>query len=139
MQTSNDGGDTWTSTGVQALLPAGTPTASVWISDAGPLGFARMSGLSIAGRDAAPWVTDFLNAAYFRRPVDDRDVDDLRAVFCVLTTYWYRKSSGRRLHAADVRAFHRAYGRDRFDTEHSTRGTLTRDQLLTGGATLLGD
>jgi hypothetical protein len=114
---------------------APTPAAR----DAGPLGFARMSGLSIAGRDAAPWVTDFLNAAYYRRPVADRDVDDLRAALCVLTTYWYRKPSGRRLHASDVRAFHRAYGRDRFDTEQSGRGTLTRDQLLTGAAALLGD
>ena len=35
----------------------------------GPLRFARMTGSSIAGRDAAPWVTDFLNAAYYRRPV----------------------------------------------------------------------
>ena len=35
---------------------------------AGPLAFARMTGSSIAGRDAAPWVTDFLNAAYYRRP-----------------------------------------------------------------------
>src|SRR5690349_19830592 len=39
----------------------------------GPLGFARMTGASIAGRDAAPWVTDFLNAAYYRRPVAERD------------------------------------------------------------------
>jgi hypothetical protein len=30
--------------------------------DVGPLGSARMSGLSIAGRDAAPWATDFLAA-----------------------------------------------------------------------------
>ncbi len=59
---------------------------------AGPLAFARMTGSSIAGRDAAPWVTDFLNAAYYRRPVTDRDVDDLRLAFCVLTTYWYRKA-----------------------------------------------
>src|SRR5690348_1893360 len=113
-----------------------TPTP---VRDAGPLGFARMSGLSIAGRDAAPWVTDFLNAAYYRRPVEDRDVDDLRAAFCVLTTYWHRKSSGRRLHAADVRAFHRAYGRERFDTAQSARGTLTHEQLLAGAAALLGD
>jgi hypothetical protein len=82
--------------------------------DVGPLGFARMSGLSIACRDAAPWATHFLNAAYYRRPVAERDVDDLRAAFCVLTTCWYRKASGRRLHAADLRAFHRAYGRERF-------------------------
>ena len=39
----------------------------------GPLRFARMTGSSIAGRDAAPWVTDFLNAAYYRRAVDERE------------------------------------------------------------------
>ena len=33
----------------------------------GPLGFAQMAGSSIAGRSAAAWVTDFLNAAYYRR------------------------------------------------------------------------
>src|SRR3954470_20817545 len=117
------------------------PVTDVPVADprTGAIGFARMTGSSIAARDAAPWVTDFLNAAYYRRPVADRDVDDLRAALCVLTTYWYRKPSGRRLHASDVRAFHRAYGRDRFDTEQSGRGTLTRDQLLTGAAALLGD
>ena len=41
----------------------------------GPLRFARMTGSSIAARDAAPWVTDFLNAAYYRRAVDAREVD----------------------------------------------------------------
>jgi hypothetical protein len=53
----------------------------------GPLRFARMTGSSIAGRDAAAWVTDFLNAAYYRRPVGDRQVDDLRLAFSILTTY----------------------------------------------------
>ena len=52
----------------------------------GALRFARMTGASIAGRDAAPWVTDFLNAAYYRRPVAGRQVDDLRLAFSVLTT-----------------------------------------------------
>ena len=59
----------------------------------GPLRFARMTGSSIAGRDAAAWVTDFLNAAYYRRPVAERQVDDLRFAFSVLTTYWYRKGT----------------------------------------------
>ena len=31
-----------------------------------------MAGSSIAGRDAAPWVTDFLNAAYYRRDPAER-------------------------------------------------------------------
>jgi len=61
------------------------------VATAGPLGFARMTGSSIAGRDAAPWVTDFLNAAYYRRALGERGVDDLRLAFGVLTTYWYRK------------------------------------------------
>lgn len=120
---------------------ATTPVLVEYVDDVpstGPLRFARMSGSSIAGRDAAPWVTDFLNAAYYRRPQDDRDVDDLRLAFCILTTCWYRKD-GRRLHFTDLPAFHAAFGRDRFHTEESPRGTLSRAQLLEGAARLLGD
>ena len=91
-----------------------------------------MAGSSIAGRDAALWVTDFLNAAYYRRAVGGREVDDMRLAFSILTTYWYRKSSGRRLHVSDVGAFHRAFGSDRFSADSSSRGTLDRDQLLAG-------
>ncbi|MDQ6731101.1 MAG: hypothetical protein M3022_12595 [Actinomycetota bacterium] len=103
------------------------------------LAFARMAGSSIAGRDAAFWVTDFLNAAYYRRAAEERDVDHLRLAFCVLTTYWYRKPGHHRLHLSDLAAFHRAYGKARFDTGDSARGTLDRDQLLEGAARLLGD
>src|SRR3954468_4279425 len=78
-----------------------------------PLRFARMAGSSIAGRDAAPWVTDFLNAAYYRRPVAEREVDDLRLAFAILTTYWCRNAAGRRLHVTDLPAFHAAFGRHR--------------------------
>jgi hypothetical protein len=98
-----------------------------------------MSGSSIAARDSAPWVTDFLNAAYFRHPVPDRDVEDLRLAFGILTTYWYRRDPGRRLRLGDLAAFHRAYGSHRFDTTQSGRGLLTRRQLLDGAAALLGD
>ena len=105
----------------------------------GPLRFARMTGSSIAGRDAAAWVTDFLNAAYYRRPVADRDVDDLRLAFAVLTTYWDREAGGRRLRMTDLAAFHRAFGAHRFATERSTRGTLGRAELLEGASALLGD
>ena len=105
----------------------------------GPLRFARMSGSSIAGRDAAPWVTDFLNAAYYRRAVDEREVDDLRLAFAILTTYWYRNASGRRLRITDLAAFHRAFGSERFDTSASERGLLSREQLLAGAARLLGE
>src|SRR4051812_26286193 len=104
----------------------------------GPLRFARMTGSSIAGRDAAAWITDFLNAAYYRRPVEDREVDDLRLAFCVLTTYWYRKGGGR-LRLTDLRAFHRAFGAGRFDTEQAGRGLLSRGQLFQGAARLFGD
>jgi hypothetical protein len=105
----------------------------------GLLQFARMAGSSIAARDAAFWVTDFLNAAYYRRPAEERDVDDLRLAFSVLTTYWYRKPGQGRLHAGDLGALHRAFGAHRFATAETRRGTLSRAQLLTGGAALLGD
>jgi hypothetical protein len=105
----------------------------------GPLRFARMSGSSIAGRDAAAWVTDFLNAAYYRHPVEERDVDEMRLAFSVLTTYWERNKNGRRLRVTDLSAFHRAFGAHRFDTDRSDRGLLSRDQLLEGAAALLGD
>src|SRR4051812_31977682 len=105
----------------------------------GPLRFARMTGSSIAGRDAAPWGTDFLNAAYYRRAVDDRDVDDLRMAFSVLTTYWYNKDTQRRLHLPALPASHKASGAERFQPDRSARGTLSRKQLEEGAAGLLGD
>jgi hypothetical protein len=105
----------------------------------GLLRFARMTGSSIAGRDAAPWITDLLNAAYYRREPAERDVDDLRLAFDTLTTYWYRQPDRRRLRATDLTAFHRAFGRHRFDTDDSRRGTLSRAQLEEGAAALLGD
>lgn len=117
---------------------AGAVTAAA-VKPGGVLRFARMAGSSIAARDAAPWVTDFLNAAYFRRPVDGSKVDDLRLAFSILTTYWYRRNPQRRLHAGDLAAFHRAFGAIRLDTTESGRGLLTRPQLLKGAAALLGD
>src|SRR3954462_7467130 len=101
-------------------------------TSSGQLGFARMTGSSIAARDAAVWVTDFLNAAYYRRPAGEREVDDLRLASCILTTYWHHNG---RLRLDDLAAFHRAFGRARFES----RGTLTRAQLLDGGTALLGD
>ena len=108
------------------------------VPSGGPLRFARMTGSSIAGRDAAPWVTDFLNAAYYRRPAAEREVDDVRLAFCVLTTYWSRRDA-KRLRLTDLPAFHRAFGGERFSTESSARGTLNRDQLMAGAAALIGD
>lgn len=113
--------------------PAATSPSS------GLLRFARMTGSSIAAHDAATWVTDFLNAAYYRRPAGDREVDDLRLAWCVLTTYWYRKPHHHRLRLTDLQAFNRAFRHNRFDTEDSTRGTLNRTQLLEGAARLLGN
>jgi hypothetical protein len=101
--------------------------------------FARMSGSSILAPDAAAWATDFLNAAYFRRTPELRDVDDLRLASAILTTRWHRRGH-RRLRAADALAFHGAFGRERFvDGSRSPRGTMDREQLLTGAARLLGD
>jgi hypothetical protein len=101
-------------------------------TSSGPLGFARMTGSSIAGRDAAAWVTDFLNAAYYRRAAEEREVDDLRLAFCILTTYWHRHG---KLHLDDLAAFHRAFGGARWEN----RGTLSREQLFAGAVTLFGD
>jgi hypothetical protein len=98
-----------------------------------------MTGSSIAGRDAAPWITDFLNAAYYRRPEHDREVDDLRLAFAILTTYWYRKPGRSRLRATDLAPFHRAFWGHRFDTGDSARGTLDGAQLMAGASRLLGD
>jgi hypothetical protein len=120
------------------VVAAEDPSRAPDVPSTGPMRFARMSGSSIAGRDAAPWVTDFLNAAYYRRPEGERRVDDLRLAFSILTTYWYRKG-GNRLHVTDLPAFHRAFGSERFATGESGRGTLSRDQLLAGAAALIGD
>lgn len=103
---------------------------------AGALGFARLSACSIASRNAAAWVTDFLSAAYYRRNNAEREVDDLRLTFAVLITYWHRHAVDRQLHLDDVSAFHRAFGSDRFDGE--SPGTFDRHQLLAGAERLLG-
>jgi hypothetical protein len=100
--------------------------------------WARMSGSSIAAPDAVGWVTDFLNAAYYARDERHRDVDDLRLAFAIVTTHWHR-NGGRRLHAPDVIAFHRAFGRRRLRGAGGDRGTLDREQLLAGASRLHGD
>ena len=126
----------------RAALLAGAGTAAAlaaaraWRSP--PAGFARMGGSSVAAPDAAAWVSDFLNAAYYRRTPELRDVDDLRLALCVLTTRWHRLGH-RRLRLPAGAAFHRAFARQRFlDAARSPRGTLQRDQLLQGAAALLG-
>ena len=98
--------------------------------------FARMAGTSTAAPDAAPWVTDFLNAAYYARPAGERHVDDLRLAFAVLTTRWWR--AGRRLHLTDLPRFHRAFGRGRIGRRGGF-GRLDREALLAGAESLLGE
>ena len=100
----------------------------------GSVRIVRMGGSSIAAPGAAAWITDFLNAAYYARPADARDVDDLRLAMCVLTTHWARRG-GRRLGARDLPAFHRAFGAARL----RAAGRLDREALLAGAARLLGD
>jgi hypothetical protein len=101
---------------------------------AGPVRIMRMGGSSIAAPGAAAWITDFLNAAYYARPADQRDVDDLRLALCVLATRWARRG-GRRLGARDLPAFHRAFGTARL----RGGGGLDRAALLEGAAGMLGD
>lgn len=127
-------------TGIPEFLEeAGEDTSEHSAPRARVLQFARLAGSSICSRDAAPWVTDFLNAAYYRRPAGERNVDDLRLAFGILTTYWYGKPGRRRLHASDLVAFHRAFGAHRFDRSESARGTLSRQQLEAGGCALIGE
>ena len=54
-----------------------------------------MAGSSIAGPDAAGWVTDFLNAAYYARPDSERHVRDLRRRHGIITTRWATRATGR--------------------------------------------
>jgi hypothetical protein len=94
----------------------------------------RMGGSSIAAPGAAAWITEFLNAAYYGRPADARDVDDLRLANCVLQTFWARRGP-RRLGVRDFPAFHRAFGVARA----RAFGSLDRTALVAGGARLLGE
>jgi hypothetical protein len=100
----------------------------------GPARFARMAGSSIAAPGASAWVTDFLNAAYYARAEDERDVADLRLAHGILTTQWSRRAGGR-LGALDIFELHRAfYGRRR-----ARQGRLDGAALREGAAELLGD
>ncbi len=118
------------------VLGAAVVAQRAWRSPTAYL--ARMSGTSISAPDAVGWVTDFLNAAYYARIPELRDVEDLRIAFAILTTRWHRLGH-RRLHAPDVAAFHRAFVRARLsDNSESPRGTLNREQLFAGAARLFG-
>ena len=94
-----------------------------------------LPGSSIATPLAAGWVTDFLNAAYYARRPEERDVADLRLAHGILTTRANGLTAGRRLGARDLPAFHRAFGGRR----RAARGRLDHDALMSGGAMLLGE
>ena len=111
------------------------PEHGTWVGRT--LRFARMAGTSTAAPDAAPWVTDFLNAAYYARPAGGAVAsDDLRLAFTILTTRWWRKGP-RRLHLTDLPRFHRAFGRQRISARGGSGGS-TREDLLAGAERLLG-
>jgi hypothetical protein len=119
------------------VIAAAAAARRAWQSP--PAYLARMSGTSISAPDAVGWVTDFLNAAYYARLPELRDVRDLRLAFVILATRWHQLGHHRRLHAPDVLAFHRAFFRQRIlDSAHTPRGTLDREQLLAGAARLIG-
>lgn len=99
---------------------------------------ARQVGTTVAAPTAALWVTDFLNAAYYARPEEQRSLDDLRLAFAIVTTFWHEQGH-RSIGARDLVGFHRAFGTARFQRAGGRRGTLDTDALLTGGAQLFGE
>jgi hypothetical protein len=107
--------------------------------DPGGLGrFVRMAGSSIAGRDAAAWVTHFLNACYYGVPRGSRDLENLRIAWGVLTTYWHQLGGGP-LRAYHLRRFHHSFRAARSTGgSRYPRGLLDRDQLVDGAAQLVG-
>jgi hypothetical protein len=54
VQTSSNGGATWTATNLGSQLPAGTPDATGTVTDAGPLGFAVVVTADANPKDATP-------------------------------------------------------------------------------------
>jgi hypothetical protein len=98
--------------------------------------FAGMVGSSIAATKS-DWVLHFLEAAYYTKAEDERDLDDLRFAHSVLTTHWHRL--GRRLRATDVHRFHHAFRLARAGGSHYPAGRLDREQLERGSQQLHGD
>jgi hypothetical protein len=103
----------------------------------GPVQFAGMVGSSIAAKNSTDWVLHFLNAAYYVKADEERDLDDLRLAHTVLTTHWHRL--GRRLRTTDVHHFHQAFRHARGGGSHYPAGRLDRDQLEHGAQELHGD
>jgi hypothetical protein len=99
--------------------------------------FAGMVGSSIAAKDSTGWVLHFLNAAYYTKSDDERELDDLRLAHTVLSTHWHRL--GRPLRTTDVHRFHHAFRRAHGGGSHYPAGRLDRDQLERGAHQLHGD
>jgi hypothetical protein len=96
-----------------------------------------MVGSSIAAKNSTDWVLHFLNAAYYTKADDERDLDDLRLAHTVLTTHWHRL--GRRLRTTDVHRFHHAFRLARDGGSHYPAGRLDREQLERGSQELHGE
>jgi hypothetical protein len=96
-----------------------------------------MVGSSIAAKNSTDWVLHFLNAAYYTKSDDERDLDDLRLAHSVLTTHWHRL--GRPLRTTDVHRFHQAFRRARDGGSHYPAGRLDREHLERGAQELHGD
>lgn len=123
---------------VAAAAGAGIALGGQRALQSAPGRFALMSGSTVASAGSAAWITDFLNAAYYAKPRDRRDLADLRLAFTTLTTYWHREGA-RPLGARDVLRFHRALGTARLRGAGGRTGTLETAALLEGGGRLLGD
>ena len=121
-----------------AALGAGAALVAVRLRDPQVRQTAAMAGSTVARPSAAAWITDFLNAAYYAKRRTERDLDDLRLAFTVLTTYW-SQHDGRPLGASDVLRFHQAFGTARLRGSGGRTGTLDRAALLDGGVKLFGD
>jgi hypothetical protein len=96
-----------------------------------------MVGSSIAAKSSTDWVLHVLNAAYYAKADDERELDDLRLAHGVLTTHWHRL--GRRLRTTDVHSFHHAFRLARHGGSHYPAGRLDREQLERGSRELHGD
>jgi hypothetical protein len=103
-----------------------------------PSATARLAGTTVAAPTAALWITDFLNAAYYAREDDARDLADLRLAFSIVTTFWHEQGH-RQIGARDLLRFHRAFGTARLQRAGGGTGTLDAAALLAGGDQLFGD
>jgi hypothetical protein len=121
-----------TSTATTPETPAAQPDRGPGIAQ-----FAGMVGSSIAAKNSTDWVLHFLNAAYYAKADDDRELEDLRLAHAVLTTHWHRL--GRRLRTTDVHRFHHAFRLARDGGSHYPAGRLDRQQLERGSQELHGD